>query len=368
METRKKSAASVMRHFSSQKETCHEVSTPKLLLLPGDEYVIAPNGISRTLYNLCSSSQTRQDGMGYMDARGYNNRPQNYHGFSIEEQYNLKAAQKSFIVRDRNLTNTKPNDINRSRYKSICIQEIQDGIQTAGTGSCAWEASILSALYFSDRPALLDGEILELGSGVGLAALLTMNLIAADPLRNAGNLKSLTMSDYVPEVIQQCKENLDRYSDTVNESLREEIKVCHMDWYDSFDLDSNELKYDTIIGSDIVYRREDIIPLLTTISRRLQKNSDNANSIHSPTAHLFGPNNRAILHDLVQETKSKWKASLDISTEIITMDRSRLEPSTDLCVSTKSSLYLHVRISHKSQNSLHGNCQHDESASFADID
>jgi predicted nicotinamide N-methyase len=398
----RQSAGSVLRNSSNQHQnefrltsSSNKKVSPKVLLLPGDEYLIASNGVSRTVYDLCNASPTKcqshEEHSGHrVDTTSINNTNSTHSSssckYSVEEQYNLNSAQKTFIIQDKNNAQRLDLDLDldpdpdpgpQSKSKTIHIQEIQNGIETAGTGACTWESSIVSALYFSNRPALVSGNVLELGSGIGLAALLTINLVSAGD--------SLTLSDYSPEVIQQCRENLKR--NTASTSTRtprsgtscnasnagilcQNTKVVHLDWYDSVrGVVQHKDVYDTIIGSDIVYRRQDIIPLLTTISRQLHNDDTNTNTNYNPstrTAHLFGPNNRAVLHELVDEVRKNhhWKTLLDVKTEIIAMDRSRLEPTTNRCASRRSSFFLHVEISHASQESRHDSCHPD----IADID
>ena len=312
----------------------------KMLLLSGDEYVVSPSGISRTVYNLRSHISTNS-----IDPCT-----------SVEEVYNLHTVEKKFIPRYRKNINEKE--------QGIKIQEIKNGIETAGTGSCTWESSIISALYFASRPELLKGRVLELGSGVGLAGMLTSKLACSNHQIDSC-LKSLTFTDYSVDVLKSCQENLQH-----NHSLLPvDTNVCYLNWYDSIVQEENkaEEKYDTIIASDVAYRKQDIIPLLATISKYLGDEDESA-------AHLFGPNNRAILHDLV--TEANKHPTLQVETEMITMDRSRLAPydnientvrssdtSTTDQLSCRTTYFLHLIISSKKNES-----QEHEHPDITDID
>ena len=54
------------------------------------------------------------------------------------------------------------------------FQEIDEGVLgSAGTGVTTWEISIAMALFFSFNPTLMAGNMLELGSGIGLGGILT---------------------------------------------------------------------------------------------------------------------------------------------------------------------------------------------------
>jgi len=76
--------------------------------------------------------------------------------------------------------------------------------------------------------------------------------------------------------------------------------------------------FDTIMGSDIVYKWRDVIPWLLTISKYLKPEGES-------TAHIFGPSNRAALLEFVQEA-NRWASQLNnmVETEMEEMERFRL--------------------------------------------
>jgi len=315
-------------------------SPQKILLLQGDQYQISPNGISRTLYKLSPLLIPVS-----IDAQNYRH-PCHY---SVEEEYDLNSAHKTFLIRKMSTNTLKPG----RTLHTIRIQEIQNGIMgTAGTGSSTWESSIAMSLYFSTRPALLKGQVLELGSGVGLAGLLTRNLLCRDD-SHWHNVESFTLSDYSAEVIQQCRENLRNNSD---DASFVDMDVCHINWYDFIqDGAVVEKKYDTIIASDIAYRRMDIVPMAATLSSHLKKNDGSESD--NKSIHMFGPNNRAVLHELIDELRKNW----EVRTELISMERCRLKPvdnnvqdsgvsasSLNSYASKQSTDFLHVTITQRS--------------------
>jgi predicted nicotinamide N-methyase len=329
-----------------------------VLLLSGDNYCISPEGVSRTLYRI-------NPGQNEFMTKNM---------FAIEEEFDLSIARKKFIIRKEErqeggikkgscitLKSRNNGDDDESarfsntidvgaRIHTIQVQEIKSGIERAGTGACTWETSILSSLYFASRCAEVDqtlkGRVLELGSGIGLGALLTRALIDGEGIA----IGSITLSDYIDEVIGQCRENI--LNNSANSSIN--MNVHHINWYDHVQNSMNADKFDTIIASDIVYRRQDIAPLVSTISSHLNETSG--------IAHLFGPNNRAMLHDFVEEVRnSRW--NMDVTTEVISMDRFRLEPQEnpqecfnglETVASQQSSHFLHVTVRHRDKVSEHG--------------
>lgn len=346
-----------MRNIKNLETSTDNVPTPPdvVLLLSGDKYCISPEGVSRTLYriNPCQNEFMTKN------------------MFSIEEEFDLSIARKKFIIRKEEgginkkgsfitSKSLKIGDHDESarcsitidvgpRIQTIQVQEIQSGIERVGTGACTWETSILSSLYFASRcDQTLKGRVLELGSGIGLGALLTRALIDGEGTHCA--IDNITLSDYVDEVIGQCRENL--LNNSANSSIN--MNVHHINWYDHMQNTIIANKFDTIIASDIVYRRQDISPLLSTISSHLNETSG--------IAHLFGPNNRAMLHDFVEEVRNdRW--NMDVTTEVISMDRFRLEPqanpqecfnSSETIASQQSSYFLHVTVRHRHEMSEHG--------------
>ena len=76
---------------------------------------------------------------------------------------------------------------------SFHLQEINNGIQEgAGTGSMTWDSSVTMSLYFTENPHELKDNVLELGSGVGLGAMMTK--VASELSSNSDNV-SVTCTD-----------------------------------------------------------------------------------------------------------------------------------------------------------------------------
>ncbi|GFH47968.1 hypothetical protein CTEN210_04444 [Chaetoceros tenuissimus] len=272
-----------------------------ILLLPGETHHVAKDGKSRTRYSI----------INYDDAKNSS--------YYIEEEYDLQNAKKKFIVQSN-------HDSQRRPIGSIDIHEIQDGIESGiGTGSLTWESALVSSLFFASRSHLLYGNCLELGGGLGLGILLTNMLVCRVGLHHS--IKSFTISDYNNNVLNQSMENIANNYEQVDAGVVMDVK--YVNWYDydteNFNAKENNKCYDTIIGSDIVYRIKDIQPLLNTIKSLLKEDG---------AAHIYGPNNRAAIQTFHQEARRD--PSLTVLSKIIHVERCRLQE--DSCDNPQQSL------------------------------
>lgn len=313
---------------SPPSQASQESSSKQLLLLEGDSYQISRDGIARTLYRMRSA---------------------NCNGLSIEERYDLHNARKQFLTRQNNDGNDNDNTAQDLRSKShparcvegmvnlghtiqqITIQEIGDGIANGiGTGSTTWESSIAMSMYFASHPEEARGDVVELGSGVGLGGILCATM--APKLWHDGpkasttkksptttHQSSITLTDYSPEVLQQCQKNVDAIE---QQSLAMSMHVAKLDWYDSqlHETTSLDMKlqqqsaYDTIIACDCAYRRRDIAPLASTM-KSLLKNDDSR-------IHIFAPTNRSGIDELLRLLRDDHQLSVTVKS--LEMDRYRL--------------------------------------------
>ena len=315
-------------------------TAPPMLMLEGDEFYVSHDGISRTMYVLKSPPLNSDCHELSGDSKI----------FIVEELYNLKTANKTFILRDSvprslHLHRSVPDTVVKSKsirgfiqlgpaLDILHLQEIDEGVLgSAGTGATTWESSIAMALFFSFNPNLLAGNMLELGSGVGLGGILTQ--VAAQKICGLGDSLgwNLTLSDCNKEVLNQCVVNVNSV-----ESLRqskEKLQVQRIDW-NEFARTSRSLEkktdastfpqYDTILASDICYLYPDVEPLSEIIFQLLKPSSENK-------LHLFGPLNRGALHEFVRELKVGKK--MDVTVECIAMERCRLMP-----VNGKNEIYI----------------------------
>ena len=273
------------------------------LLLEGDEFHVSRDGICRTYYTLKTGPQN-----------------ENSESISLEEHYDLHHARKTFIVRRDYALETHDNSMLQdlvvlgaplSRFE---LQEIDQGVLgSAGTGATTWESSIAMSLFFSSNPTLLYGNVVELGSGVGLAGLLSQTTHPAALV----NMNSLTLTDASDEVLEQCRQNLNQA-----ESSSMPIRIKSLNWYDF--IDNNTMaegeRYDTILASDCAYRYSDVVALASTMTALLQKKK-------TSRIHIFGPYNRGALQELVEHFKND--CSLNVKVDWIEMSRIRLKPSNN---------------------------------------
>lgn len=235
---------------------------PPLLLLQGDQLHVNSQGVARSCYQL-------QD-----DA-----------AWSIEERYNVVDSKKSFVV--------------SSPYQAATIINIQEiDTRQAGTGGVTWEASLVMALYFARHPERLQGNVVELGSGVGLGGIL---------LHHMAHASSITLTDGCPQVLEQCRANIQV------RGLGNHMQTLHLNWND---FDNQPKHYNTVLACDCAYRSQDVPGLVKTL-KSLLKDDNQHNRIH-----LFGPYNRVAYQELIQ-----WMGNdedLRVQVEVMELQRFRL--------------------------------------------
>lgn len=294
-----------------------------LLLLEGNNYHVSSDGLMHTLYE-----------MRLPNSRGQTT--------TIEEAYDIAGNRKKYTLRQ---TNEKSNTItggllDSSVEKVVEIEEIKGGMaRGAGTGSTTWESSIAMSLFFASNPRLLRGDILELGSGVGLGGVLCSLSSELGP-ENSSLVKSVTLSDHNPQVLEQCISNIEKRN-----GILTNIQCMHLDWFDCLGDTRSVLgdKYDTIIASDCIYRSSDMPALEATIAVLLKDRSSRA--------HIFGPKTRGTLHLLIQNLQLYDNLSLFVDEIDLEKNRLARDPSSLLCdprgsthVSSSFSTILHVTV------------------------
>lgn len=265
------------------------------LLLEGDNYCISGDGTAKTLYRLKSKLLSPSQ-------------------VSIEESFDLQNARKSFTLRKDNEATFLYDQSTKESIRlgeAICrldLQEIVNGVLgSAGTGATTWESSILMSMYFSMNPGL-SGDIVELGSGVGLGGI----LLAVGACRGWNEVSSLTLTDYNTEVLEQCHRNVRSvYSGATP------ISVDKLDWYDYILPVKTSRRFDTIIASDCAYNYSDIGPLVATMKALLRDQNSRV--------HVFGPQNRGGLQELLRHLRDE--AAFEVTTYPVEMERIRLRPA-----------------------------------------
>lgn len=352
-------------NFSTQPLMEGPRETP-ILLLEGDNYEISSKGISRTLYRMHKSTTSTCSG----------NMPVLHRDSTmVEEIYDMNKAHKTFILRKGSIPQRSGHDIRLPdpAINNISIQEIDHGIEKGyGTGCTTWEASIVMSMYFSKYPELLRGKVIELGSGIGLGGILTLSTVGSQLQQNEifSDLKSFTFTDCNKKVMEQCKTNLSSLGlpELIN------TRVISLNWNDFLNTleTTKEIgQYDTVIASDVAYSSSSIEPLSCTMTNLLRPGRGGLQKIH-----LFGPNNRAVLHDLIDELKEN--KNFETTVEIIQMERFRLKAEhcstgngkdnrlDDKYLSKKMVEFAHVIVSHG--QSINESKEARETKSLIDLD
>jgi hypothetical protein len=205
---------------------------------------------------------------------------------------------------------------------------------------------------------MLRGDIIELGSGVGLAGLLGQIMT---PTASLSAINSLTLTDVNTKVLEQCQRNLDQVSLT---GLPTQVEK--LDWYDFVNKKESDSvkKYDTVLASDCCYRYADVAALTSTMTSLCRKDE------HS-RIHVFGPYNRSALYELVNQLRND--CGMNVEMDWIEMSRYRLLPQEsnqqhtvtgrrfldvdhDECpfASRNSAKFLHVTAWHRTSTETNG--------------
>ena len=291
------------------------------MLLQGDSYQLSHDGVARTLYRFRSSTM--------------------HAPFAVEECYALHEAKKTFrLRRETSLSGTGSSNPCRREggivslgacFQQVSLQEIDYGAfgSAAGTGATTWESSILMGMYFAGCPAFLLGDVIELGSGVGLGGMLcamTPSLwarrSAADHTHTGASspMQSLTVTDVNPMILEQCRENFKALDPS---SFTSSVQIAKLDWYDFLSHQQQSersmlvfRKYDTVIACDCAYHPRDIEALACTIPSLLRDQ-------HSQ-AHIFAPSNRIGLEQLLGLLRVEH--DMTVTVESLEMERFRLAP------------------------------------------
>mmetsp|Transcript_8937 Transcript_8937/g.22110 ORF Transcript_8937/g.22110 Transcript_8937/m.22110 type:complete len:425 (+) Transcript_8937:126-1400(+) len=287
-----------------------------VLLLEGDNYRFSASGIARSLYQLTSEhSATR--GFGIPNS------------LAIEEIYDIGRARKGFVIRQKTMgingmnLHSNPERIlpldDASPPITLLLQEISHEVEQsgAGTGSRTWESSIAMSAYFASKPDLLMGNVIEIGSGVGLGGILSFLFRSLSP--STMPFHSMTLSDCKLQVLNHCDENVRSFLKSYPSFSS--ISVAELDWYDILQNTAGASKhakhYDTVIACDCAYDYTDIEALVGTLKGLLKKKQ-------TSKAHIFGPSSRGGLHKLISQLREE--ACFCIEMENIEMVRYRLDP------------------------------------------
>ncbi len=111
-----------------------------------------------------------------------------------------------------------------------------------------WEAAILLALEVAAMPPTPNGKVLEIGAGLGV-----VGVVASRYGHNT------TITEYDARALEFIRAN-------VQENNCAGAQVLRLDWYEP----ELEGQFDLILGSEVVYRREDFAALRSLFFRFLK--------------------------------------------------------------------------------------------------
>ncbi|KAL7552070.1 hypothetical protein ACHAWF_015302 [Thalassiosira exigua] len=260
-----------------------------VLLLEGDELFVSKNGTSRTFYRLTGTSTRRE--------------------FVLEESYDIARARKRMdllrppeLRRREGQGTTEVDDVLGDRTVprhpsvfSLDLQEIGQGVQHGcGTGSMTWDSGIVMGLYFASHPEELRGDVLELGSGVGLGGIMCS---AAARVAT----RSVTLTDVNEDVLDVLRRNLNAVAATSYLDFKgRDVNARRLDWFDYLGGlrggSTRRRQYDTLLASDCAYLHSQVKPLSNAISKLLGRRDG-----RSGRMHMFAPYNRGVVYELIEE-------------------------------------------------------------------
>ena len=154
------------------------------------------------------------------------------------------------------LLKLKEKNININKDLSVKLTEQTLFKADGGEGLHLWEASVVLTRYcLQNKEIFKNKNIIELGTGCGLLGI--------SILKQIPSIGHYTFSDYQESVINNLKTNL------IRNKLKENKKydILKLDWryYEKIDL-----KYDIILGSELIYQGGYIQELAKLINKLLK--------------------------------------------------------------------------------------------------
>jgi predicted nicotinamide N-methyase len=159
--------------------------------------------------------------------------------------------------------------------KIVEVFEMDGKEESVLIGEALWNGSkVLSRWIMNNPEELKDKNVLEIGSGVGLAGLVS----------GLCSPKSVILTDYKPQVMELISKNIDHFNRAHNPKKQVEVHHSMLDWYFGsdpkylstlpvYDENMNQIScfqdtlkgLDLIIGSDLIYFPESMDPLILMI-------------------------------------------------------------------------------------------------------
>ncbi len=155
--------------------------------------------------------------------------------FSLD-QFNRQydTERREIVIDDHRYWFFVPQSIDR-------FIDPEDPLQDFPLWAKIWPASVVLAGHLSRLPVSPDRRILEIGSGLGVVGIIA-----------ASSGHDVTLTDANPHALEFARANAH-----INGCTR--LTVQRLDWQDP----RPEGKFDTIVGSEVVYKDRDIDRLLT---------------------------------------------------------------------------------------------------------
>jgi predicted nicotinamide N-methyase len=196
----------------------------------------------------------------------------------------------------------------------------------SGLGESIWDSSFVTALYCAAYPEFFHGQVLELGSGVGIGGILScissayaannttnraldhhtgtteMASVALDRIPN--KLERLILTDINEPSLKMCQDNVQ--SSSIPSSR---VEVASLDWQSRLPSTWHG-QFNFIIASDCCYYFPLVHPLARTIAHSLAPSPYNATKNEQEIGGLFlhiGPEHRDTVKDLRKKLDRGYK-------------------------------------------------------------
>ena len=162
--------------------------------------------------------------------------------FDIESFHRkYRSEHRDLIINDRNFDFLVPDNIDS-------YIDWENPVAGFPLWAKIWEPSLILAQYMANIPASKVNHILEIGSGIGLVGVVA-----------ASFGQDITMSEYDLNALDFI---------TANAHINHcpDVKICRLDWHRP-EIDG---RFDTIIGSEVMFKEQDFRPLLNLFRKYLR--------------------------------------------------------------------------------------------------